>query len=140
MDRGMSDLLLAVVSVAFCFRPFMRGNLQILTTSKSDTPIGRLGQRKETLLQNIDDLDFEYNMGKLSEEDYASLRANLKRQAMETFEQLDLLRESNDLFSPGGVAQEKAKPKGLFCTQCGTVLTGADRFCSSCGTKVSQHR
>ena len=133
-------LLLAVVSVGFCFRPFMRGSFQTLTTSKSDTPIGRLGQRKETLLQNIADLDFEYNMGKLSEDDYANLRANLKRQAMETLEQIDLLRESNALFSVGGAVKEKAKPKELFCTQCGTTLSEADRFCSSCGTRVSQHR
>jgi hypothetical protein len=133
-------VLLGAVSIAFCFRPFMRGNLHPLALSRSDTPIGRLNQRKETLLQNIADLDFEYNMGKLSEEDYASLRGNLKRQAMETLEQIDLLRESNAMIAPKGAAKAKAEPRDSFCSQCGTQLNAGDRFCSSCGASVSGQR
>jgi hypothetical protein len=133
-------VLLGAVSIAFCFRPFMRSNLHSLALSRSDTPIGRLNQRKETLLQNIADLDFEYNMGKLSDEDYASLRGNLKQQAMETLEQIDLLRESNAMIFPKGAAKAKGEPRASFCAQCGTQLNAGDRFCSSCGASVSGNR
>lgn len=133
-------VLLAAVSVAFCFRPFMRGDLHQLAMSQNDTPIGRLNQRKETLLQNIADLDFEYNMGKLSDEDYQSLRGNLKLQAMETLQQIDLLRESNSMFAPKGASKPKAVSTSSFCSQCGTSLGTEDHFCSACGARVSGHR
>ncbi|HKI84792.1 MAG TPA: zinc ribbon domain-containing protein [Candidatus Krumholzibacteria bacterium] len=133
-------VLLAVVSVAFCFRPFMRGNLHQMALSRSDTPIGRLNQRKETLLQNIADLDFEYNMGKLSEEDYSTLRGNLKQQAMETLEQIDLLRESNSMLAPKGAPKPQLASGASFCSKCGTPLGTEDRFCSACGARVSGNR
>ncbi len=130
-------VLLAAVSVAFCFRPFMRGDLHQLAMSQNDTPIGRLNQRKETLLQNIADLDFEYNMGKLSDEDYETLRGNLKRQAMETLEQIDLLRESNSMIAPKDAPKPRAVPSASFCSQCGASLGSKDRFCPACGARVS---
>ena len=65
------------------FRPLMAGagasffgDLQ-----GSQTPLKRLLRKKETVYENIKDLDFEYKMGKLSDEDYHGLRNDYEQQA-----------------------------------------------------------
>ena len=47
----------------------------------SQTSLKRLLRRKETVYENIKDLDFEYKMGKLSDEDYQGLRSDYEQQA-----------------------------------------------------------
>jgi cytochrome c-type biogenesis protein CcmH/NrfG len=128
--------LLMAVTAGFCFKPFFdRRSLQTLSTR--DTPLGRVEQRKETLLQNIAELDFENSMGKLSEDDYQSLRATLKTQAAESIEQIDVLLETEGIMSTkpkGGSAPAKA---ARFCSACGAAAAPKARFCSSCGQELT---
>lgn len=156
----MSEFLffiLVAVSAGFSFWPYFRRGT-VATLSTRDTPLGRVEQRKETLLQNIAELDFEYNMGKLSEEDYQSLRGSLKAQAAEAIEQLDVLAESDAMIgrapqltpkstakvhtgsdaTPAPAAASNASGDGSkFCSQCGTALESGARFCSSCGQPLA---
>jgi len=129
--------LLAAVTAGFCFWPFFRGqSFQALSTR--DTPLGRVEQRKDTLLQNIAELDFEHSMGKLSEEDYLALRGTLKSQAAEAIEQIDVLAETEIMIrhKPETVAAPAPKA-GTFCSACGTALAPGGRFCSSCGQETA---
>jgi len=132
--------LVALISVAFCFRPFFRSNLQV-GTNTTDTPLGRLYQRKETLLQNIADLDFEYNMGKLAEEDFTQLRNGLKVQAMETMEQIELLEESEAMVEGRREGRRKSHVPATptrSCSACGEPLPPVARFCPGCGARVEE--
>ena len=138
-------LLIVLISVAFCFRPFFRDASLGVSTNTMDTPLGRMYQRKETLLQNIADLDFEFDMGKLSEEDFQGMRGGLKTQALETIEQIALLEESETLLEGKIKVRHSTPEKPLeastgFCPSCGASLTTGARFCSSCGTKVEDAR
>lgn len=51
-----------------------------------------LNAEKALILDNIKELDFEYEMGKLSDEDYASLRGDYLREAEEILADIDQLK------------------------------------------------
>lgn len=134
-------VVVLIVSVGFALWPILtRQNVQ-LATSHTDTPLGRLALRKEILLTNLADLDFEFAMGKLAQEDYESLRESLKRQAALVLEQMDVLRQGTgqaSIQADGGRASAEA-PTGSrvsFCTDCGSRLPGGAKFCPACGEKV----
>jgi len=137
--------LVALISLVFCLWPFLRSNELETGTHTTDTPLGRLLQRKETLLQNIADLAFEYDMGKLSEEDFSAMRARLKAETMEVIEQIEILQESEALLqgkssssrrSPDRPSTGGGSTAARFCAACGEPLPPGARFCAACGAKV----
>lgn len=56
-----------------------------------------LNAQKTLILDNIKDLDFEYEMGKLSEEDYASLRGDYLTEAQEVLGEIDQLKVREEI-------------------------------------------
>ncbi len=59
-----------------------------------------LNGKKATILDNIKELDFDYEMGKLSEDDYAGLRADYLHEAqgvVKAIEQLRIREEIEEL-------------------------------------------
>jgi len=132
-------LVMMVICLGFCLWPFFRTRSATVATSAGDTPLGRLAQRKETILQNIADLDFEYRMGKLGEDDYHELRTTLKQQAAEALEQMDVVQETEDLLAGGSKApRARSAVQAKFCTACGAALPAGARFCASCGEAAGQ--
>ncbi|HEX4006513.1 MAG TPA: hypothetical protein VHX60_10090 [Acidobacteriaceae bacterium] len=63
------------------------------------TRLEYLRERRETLYDNLRDLNFEYHSGKYPEEDYASQRAALENEAAEVVAEIDLL-ETQTLIAP----------------------------------------
>ena len=49
-------------------------------------------RKKETIYDNIKDLDFEYKMGKLAQEDYQRLRDDYSREAFEIITRIESLQ------------------------------------------------
>ena len=115
-------LLLLVVATAFAFKPFWGAREPQVATAYAELSRGRLLRRKDALLQNIADLDFEHSMGKVTDEDHIQLRAKLKSQAARIFEQVE------GSHTPGA-----GKSAASFCDQCGSALPRSARFCPSCG-------
>jgi hypothetical protein len=71
-----------------------------LETSNGVTLLKRLLRKKETIYDNIKDLEFEYKMGKLSDEDFQRLRNDLSREAYEVIARIDAI-EPEPLQKPG---------------------------------------
>lgn len=46
-------------------------------------------QRKDTVLRSIKELEFDYNMGKLTDSDYARMNERLRRQATGLLQQIE---------------------------------------------------
>ncbi len=88
--------------------------------------------RKAEIYAAIRDIELDYRMGKLSEEDYEALRDQYKNEAIEIMKKLDSL-------APRAAAVRKtpAQPNTRFCHQCGQAVTGADHYCSVCGAKLA---
>src|SRR3954468_9174260 len=56
-----------------------------------------LQRKKEVVLGNIQDLDFEYKCGKLSAEDYQKIRGEMSGEAGLVFQEIDNIESSKDL-------------------------------------------
>jgi len=63
------------------------------------TRLEYLRERRETLYDNLRDLNFEYRAGKYPEEDYAAQRAALENETADVVAEIDLL-ESHTLSAP----------------------------------------
>jgi hypothetical protein len=127
-----SSLLIALIVLWPALRT---GHDEQWVFSAEDTPIGRLETRKEVLVGNIADLDFEFAMGKLAEDDYLSLRENLKRQTLKVMEQLEVI-ESSERSSAPRETDPATAPATAFCSACGASLPPRAAFCPSCGSAV----
>ena len=54
----------------------------------------RLMEAKEEVISNLKDIEMDYRMGKLSQDDYQNLKLDFEHQAMKVFQQLESLEES----------------------------------------------
>ena len=85
--------LLTAGTLFFIFRPLMVGGTSLFGDLEgSRTSLKRLLRKKETVYENIKDLDFEYKMGKLSDEDYQGLRSDYEQQAFTLMREIEQIK------------------------------------------------
>lgn len=124
---GIALTLLTILFVAY---PLFRKTQSRISFANNHQHEDLLA-RKNDIYAAVRDIDFDYRMGKLSEEDYQSLREQYKREAVKIMQALD---------RHAGVAGAQAKPAGnanaRFCHMCGTPAQRTDVFCSACGEKL----
>jgi hypothetical protein len=86
--------LLTAGTLFFIFRPLMVGSTPFFGDLEggSQTSLKRLLRKKETVYENIKDLDFEYKMGKLSDEDYQGLRSDYEQQAFTLMREIEQIK------------------------------------------------
>ena len=79
----LTCLIISLVTAFYVFRPLLSTNTGpfLVDIDSQSTSLKRLLRRKETIYENIKDLDFEYKMGKLSDEDYQRLHQDYLREA-----------------------------------------------------------
>lgn len=109
-----------------------------------------LEKRRDQTYAAIKELEFDYQMGKLTPGDYQEVRARYEETAVSLLEQLDRVKKGQVALGPlcpsCGATLEKASQfcsqcgAGLpqFCSGCGSALEEGDRFCSYCGQAVSR--
>ena len=88
----------------------------------SSAPTERLEREKAAALLAIREAQLDQAMGKLSDEDYASLRGFYEQRAMSAMAQLD------------GVVAGSAAVAADRCSRCDTLLTDDSEFCAKCGS------
>ena len=101
----------------------------------------QLQDEKLQTFQTIRDLEFEYQMGKLSSEDFHALR---KAEVTKGLSILNTIKGKSDLRAYSKSKQtdqvQKDKTKRLietnFCPTCGKEVGFEDRFCRVCGKKL----
>ena len=129
----ISTLLIGVailfVAVYFVSRPFLENDKKGAKAAASSVQPGQ----REAVFSALRDLDFDFKTGKISEEDYQPLRAQLMVQAAqylepdkEVDEQLEALIQS----------RRKIQSRQVSCPSCGKKIVLGDLFCSSCGTRL----
>ncbi|HEX5000430.1 MAG TPA: zinc ribbon domain-containing protein, partial [Terriglobia bacterium] len=96
-----------------------------------------LQRKKEVTLGNVQDLDFEFKCGKLSESDYRGIRADLMNDAARTLAEIDQLEASMDLdalISREVAARNNSEArKSAACPACGSKNPPTGKFCGECG-------
>lgn len=93
----------------------------------AESRAARLAAEREAVYSSIRDLDEDFETGKLTPEDHATLRAELRARAV------SLLQEERQ---PEPVQRPQA-PAPRFCFACGEKLPDRARFCPQCGEKVA---
>ncbi len=120
-SAGIAALAAAGV-IAFLIAP-LRGGSE--PEDSAETRAGRLAAEREVVYASIRDLDEDFETGKLTEQDHAALRGELRAQAVRL---LQAEREA----APAAAAEDSA------CASCGAELPRGARFCPGCGAKLPE--
>src|SRR5579875_2320616 len=99
------------------------------------SPVQHLEDRKQAIYENLRDLQFEYRLGKLSDEDYKQTTQALQK------ELATVLAETEETIKRLGLMPTRVPPKpsaprvvaGCTCSACGASFPQALKFCGQCG-------
>jgi Tfp pilus assembly protein PilN len=148
-------VLVALVAIAYVARPLFQTQRSLQSTD--DDALGELMARKDAVLLNIKEVEFDHRTGKLNDEDFQRYNLRLRQQAVALLKQIEKLApDIQDLDSEleAAIAAERTvksvqtAPETLsspaaasavaprFCHQCGEAIGLGDNFCAACGTKV----
>lgn len=124
-------IILLVVALAYVSLPFRQKGSTGLKRPKVNASEGR----REAVFSALRDLEFDFKTGKVSEEDYAPLKAQLMTEAAHYVEQEKAEDEKLEALIQ---TRRSAQLQVINCDRCGTSLEAGQRFCTKCGSAVSQ--
>lgn len=127
-----------------------RWNAQTQTAS---TPATSLADQREAILAALRDLDFDHEVGKVTEEDYTSLRQTLLAEAAAVMTQIEqeqvtaqtdlddhieaeILAARQNLNGGEQVTYSPAEANRV-CPTCGRAPLPGDVYCRGCGTHLA---
>ena len=134
-------LLSGAVLGAICV-PLFRKDDTLESAIIEETEWDLLQRKKEVILGNIQDLDFEYKCGKLSDQDYQKIRGEMSAEAAMVLQEIESIESSKDLDAliRREISARKGKSKGsaqtATCSSCGASNPPANKFCADCGAKI----
>jgi len=134
--------LIGSAVIAAVVGPLFRKENSLESTIIEETEWDLLQRKKEVVLGNIQDLDFEYKCGKLSVEDYNKVRAEMTAEAGAVLRQIDDIENSQDLDAliRREVSARRTKTtvsaKHQTCPSCGVENPATNKFCAECGGKL----
>ena len=102
------------------------------------SPFAHLDERKAAIYENLRDLQFEYRLGKLSDDDYQHTKKDLQKELAAVLAEVDQVKEK--LGKPVAVAPPKPKPSGFVCPSCGAKFEKELKFCGECGKPMTAVR
>ena len=100
------------------------------------SPIQHLEDRKHAIYDNLRDLQFEYRLGKLSDEDYRQTKQALQRELATVLSETEATLNRLGLTSK---PQAKPAPKatGTVCPHCKASFPQPLKFCGECGKAIA---
>lgn len=149
-------LVLTAVVFGFVAYPFFRQKVKTAAVA-GDDKFRELHSKRDTTYSMLKELEFDYQSGILTEEDYRELEARYKRKAISILKDADELEKGSQVVDDieaqvlhlrrqkktgnggGGAGINAVKTRqgqAKFCSQCGTASKENDLFCSSCGAKL----
>src|SRR5437868_4042802 len=80
------------------------------------SPFQHLDERKAAIYENLRDLQFEYRVGKLSDEDYQTTKRDLQKELAAVLAEVDKIKVAQTFSVPAKKSQPKADPR--VCPHC----------------------
>ncbi len=131
-------ILLTVLTFAFITYPFFRQRVRSADSSE-DEKLQELHSKRNTAYSMLKELEFDFQSGILTEEDYRDLEARYKRKAIAILRNIDDSEKGTDVEDEiEKQVLELRQSKGQFCPQCGARHQDGDRFCPRCGANLSR--
>ena len=95
-----------------------------------ESPFKHLEERKAAIYENLRDLQFEYRLDKLSDEDYQATKLELQKDLAQVMAETDRIKAG--IAGPQTVPPI-SKPKANICPSCGAAFDKPLKFCGECG-------
>lgn len=102
-----------------------------LPQSVPPVPWHHLEGRKAAIYENLRDLQFEYRVGKLSDEDYQRTKKELQGELAVVMAEIDAMRGAAP--RPAAAAPVMTAAPANKCPHCGATFEKALKFCGECG-------
>jgi len=151
-------LLISLVALLYVVWPIIQPNEEPVWVE--DDRLTEMISRKDAVLRSIKDLEFDYQVGKVSDEDYERFNQRLRRQAITYIQQIEKLapqtanldetleaeiaqmRRTLDRTDGAVLATPAAEPAEIEtpATDDAVALAGTQiekRFCTNCGQPVA---
>ncbi|MGA2267116.1 MAG: hypothetical protein ABSH44_01480 [Bryobacteraceae bacterium] len=128
--------VIAIVVIAF----ILGVRAKDLPEPEPESPFLHLDERKAAIYENLRDLQFEYRLGKLSDQDYQNTKKDLQKELASVLADIDKLKAqlnggADDRFLSSAIGQPVpvSTPTGFTCASCGAKFDKYMRFCGECG-------
>ncbi|HXE62277.1 MAG TPA: hypothetical protein VN519_01990 [Bryobacteraceae bacterium] len=97
------------------------------------SPFKHLDERKAAIYENLRDLQFEYRVNKLSDEDYQTTKIELQKELARVLAEVDRIKAELGVVAPVAAPAAPAAPVKHACPSCGATFEKALKFCGECG-------
>lgn len=128
--------IIAIVVIAFILGVRQKD----LPEPEPESPFEHLDERKAAIYENLRDLQFEYRVGKLSDEDYQNTKKDLQKELASVLAEVDRVKAQiaggNGFVPQKSAAEAKPAPAreiGFVCPSCGSKFQTDLKFCGECG-------
>ena len=104
------------------------------------SPFEHLDQRKAAIYENLRDLQFEYRVGKLSDQDYQQTKQDLQKELAGVLAEIDKVKQSlAGQAAPAAPKQAKKQqqPQRYICPSCKAEFPTPLKFCGECGKPMA---
>jgi hypothetical protein len=134
-------IAILVVIAAFAFVLFIRP--KDVPEPLPVSPIQHLEDRKQAIYENLRDLQFEYRLGKLSDEDYQQTKQALQKELAGVLASIEETAKRLGLMpmrvppKPAAAKRPAPVPKGTVCPHCGASFPQALKYCGECGRAIA---
>jgi ribosomal protein L40E len=130
------------VLAAICV-PLFRKDNSLESAIIEETEWDLLQRKKEILLGNIQDLDFEFKCGKLSETDYHQVRGEMTAEVAVVLEHIEGIEKTLDLDvlirRETDTRKSASKSKAqIVCGSCSARNPPSNKFCAECGSRLNR--
>lgn len=131
-------LVLTVLTFTFIVYPFFKKGARVIDLAENEQ-WRELCSRRDTTYSMLKELEFDFQSGVLTKEDYSELEEKYSRKA------ISVLRDIDNWETDSNVEEEIEKQvqnlrqgTSRLCPQCGAGYKKGDRFCSHCGALLSR--
>jgi hypothetical protein len=148
MSELLAGVVLAAVALALILEPLVRrrsGSIPAVGGLRDDTDfdltdVEESGSPKIEALLVLKEIEFDRETGKLSDEDYATMKATYQRAALLAIEREETgpsdMESSTETMAVCPSCGPRPESTAKFCSECGRAveIRGAGARCSGCGT------
>ena len=112
------------------------------------SPFAHLDERKAAIYENLRDLQFEYRLGKLSDNDYQLTKKDLQKELAAVMAEVDRVKlqlqagrgQTPPAPAPKVKVAPAAEPDAFTCPHCNARFEQELKFCGECGKPMKAVR
>lgn len=105
-----------------------------------ESPFKHLEERKAAIYENLRDLQFEYRLDKLSDQDYQATKLELQKDLAQVMAETDRIKAelaSKTVKAPDLHPKDLPAKKTNECPSCGATFEKPLKFCGECGKPMT---